>query len=164
MKACWVLQMLRMLMIDPAKPAEDKFFRMLREFVQAYGGRNASTEDFIRHAEKYLTPALDLEHNHRLDWFFNPWVYGTGIPSYKLTAKIEPGRPNKYLIRGTIKQSGVGEDFEMLVPVVATFARERKVRLGLVRVSASGGAFRFVAASRPTRVAIDEDSILAVVQ
>ena len=63
-----------------------------------------------------------------------------------------------------IEQNGVGEDFEMLVPVVATLARERKVRLGLVHVTRSGGPFRFVTTSRPSRIAIDDDSILAVVQ
>jgi hypothetical protein len=164
MKACWVLQMLRLLMTDPARPTEERFFRMLRDFVKAYGGKNASTEDFIRHAEKYLTPALDLEHNHRLDWFFNPWVYGTGIPIYKLTSNVLPRGPHKFLIEGTIEQSGVGEAFEMLVPVVATFARNRKVRLGLVHVTSSGGPFRFVTTSRPIRIAIDDDSILAVVK
>jgi hypothetical protein len=164
MKACWVLQMLRMLMTDPAKPAGERFFRMLRDFVQAYGGKNASTEDFIRHAEKYMTPALDLEHDGRLEWFFNPWVYGTGIPTYKLTASVQPRGANKFLVQGRIEQSGVGADFEMLVPVMATFARDRKVRLGLVHVTRTGGSFRFTTTRRPARVAIDEDSILAVVQ
>ena len=162
MKACWVLQMLHMLMADPIKPTDDRFFRMLRDFVRAYGGKDASTEDFVRHAEKYMTPALDLEHNHRLDWFFNPWVYGTGIPIYKLTSNVLPRGPTRFLIQGTIEQSGVDEDFEMLVPVVATFARNRKVRMGLVHVTSSGGPFRFATTSRPIRVAIDDDSILAV--
>ena len=164
MKACWVLQMLHMLMADPARPGDGRFFRMLRDFLQAYGGKNASTDDFIRHAEKYMTPAMDLERNHRLAWFFNPWVYGTGIPTYKLTSNIQPRGPNKFLLQGRIEQSGVSEDFEMLVPVVATFARGRKVRLGLVYVTSAGSSFRFTTPSRPTRVAIDADSILAVVQ
>jgi hypothetical protein len=48
--------------------------------------------------------------------------------------------------------------------VMATLAHDRKVRLGLVHVTSSGGAFRFTTTSKPTRIAIDDDSILAVVR
>ena len=153
-----------MLMTDPARPSDDRFFRMLRDFVRVYGGKDVSTEEFFQHIETYMTPAIDLDHNHRLDWFFDPWIYGTGIPVYKLTTKVLPRGPNKFSIQGAIEQSEVGEAFEMLVPVLATFARNRKVRLGLVHVTSSGGTFRFATTTKPIRIAIDEDSILAVVR
>lgn len=163
-KACWVLHMLRLLMTDPAKGSDERFFRMLADFVAAYRGRIASTEDFIRHVEKYMSRAADLERNRRLDWFFNHWVYGTGIPTYKLQATTRRVTPAKFIIQGTIEQSGVPEEFEMLVPVVAIVGREKKTRLGLVPVGETGGRFRFTSTARPARVSIDEDSILAVVR
>jgi len=51
----------------------------------------------------------------------------------------------------------------MLVPVVANYGREKKVTLGLVAVRDSGGHFKFTTSSKPSRVAIDEDNLLAVV-
>ena len=163
-KACWVIHMLHVLMTDPQTGSDERFFKMLREFVIAYQGANPSTEDFIRHADKYLTPALDLDHDHRLDWFFTDWVYGTGIPDYKLHSSTRHLASGKYATQGTIEQSGVSSGFEMLVPMVAIYGREKKVTLGLVAVSGAGGHFNFSTTTKPARVAIDEDNLLAVVR
>jgi hypothetical protein len=162
-KSCWVLHMLRELMASDPKKKEEPFFAMLREFLAAYRGRAASTQDFIRHAEKYMTPAMDLERNRRLEWFFDDWVHGTGVPEYKLKVEVKRSGPRKFVITGKVQQSGVPEDFEMPVPLVAKYGRDRTERLGWVVVGARGREFRFTTAEKPERVAIDEDSILAVV-
>ena len=161
-KACWVLHMLRVLMTDPATGSDERFIRMLRDFLVAYRDSNPSTDDFIRHAAKYMPPALDLEHNHSLNWFFDAWVYGAGIPTYKLKATTRALGPDKYVTQGTIEQSDVPSDFQMLVPVVATYGRGKNVTLGLVAVSGEGGHFRFRTSAKPSHVAIDEDNLLAV--
>lgn len=163
-KGCWVLHMLRGILTDPASGSDERFFRMLREFVATYRGGSPSTEDFVRHAEKYMTRASDLEHNRRLDWFFNEWVYGTGVPTYKLNATTQQISPKKFIVRGAIEQEGVTSNFQMLVPIVAIFGRDRKVILGRVGVTDAGGRFRFTTGARPTRVAVDEDNLLAVVR
>jgi aminopeptidase N len=161
-KACWVLHMLRGLMSDPSTGSDERFFRLLRDFVATYQGMNVSTEDFIRHAEKYMTRPSDIEHNHRLDWFFNEWVYETGVPTYKLESSVEQLSPKRFLVQGTIMQSGVSSNFEMLVPVVAEVGKNEKVSLGRVLVSEDGGRFKFTTRERPKRLAIDEDNLLAV--
>jgi aminopeptidase N len=163
-KACWVLHMLHGLLTDPASGSDERFFKMLREFIAAHRGETVSTEDFIRHAEKYMTRASDLEHNKRLDWFFNEWVYDTGIPTYKIESSTRRLVSNKFLIQGTIEQSGVGEGFEMLVPVTAVYGKDKKVTLGRVAVGEAGGRFQFTTANKPARVTIDEDNLLAVVR
>jgi hypothetical protein len=161
-KACWVLHMLRGLMRDPSTGSDERFFRLLRDFVATYQGREVSTEDFVRCAEKYMTRASDLEHNHRLDWFFNEWVYETGVPTYKLQSSVKQLSPKRFLVQGTITQSGVSSDFEMLVPVVAEVGKDKKASLGCVPVSEDGGRFKFTTAIRPKRLAIDEDNLLAI--
>jgi aminopeptidase N len=184
-KACWVLHMLRALMSSPESEAaaspisgsaarakvgggaarpDEKFFKMLRDFVLAYRGGNPSTEDFIRHAEKYMTRASDLERNRKLDWFFADWVFGTGIPTYKLHVSTRRLSSSKLVLEGTIDQNDVPPDFEMLVPLVAIYDKDKKVTLGRVAVSESGGHFRFNTSTKPARVAIDEDEILATVR
>jgi hypothetical protein len=163
-KACWALHMLRGLMTDPKTGSDARFFRMLRDFVTHYQGQSVSTEDFIHHAEKYMTAESDLEHNRKLEWFFNEWVYDTGIPTYTLKTEVRALATGQYLIQGAITQSNVPEDFEMPVRVLALYARDKRVALGQVVVGASGAHFKFTAPRKPLRVMIDEENLLAVVR
>lgn len=163
-KSCWVIHMLRALMTDTTTGSDERFFRMLRDFLAAYRDQYPSTQDFILYAEKYMTRDLDLEKNRRLDWFFADWVYGTGIPTYKLEARTRRLTAQKYIVEGTIEQSGVSPEFEMLVPLTAVYGKDSKTTLGRVNVGAGGGTFRFTTTRKPAHVAIDEDAILAVVE
>ena len=135
-KACWVLHMLRGVMTDARTDSDARFFRMLRDFVVHYQGQSVSTEDFVSHAEKYMTPQNDLEHNHKLDWFFNEWVYGTGIPTYTLKTEVRALASGQYVVEGTITQSNVPEDFEMPVRV------SRSLCSGQASYAGSGGGGR----------------------
>jgi len=163
-KACWVLHMLRVLMTDPKTGSDARFFRMLHDFVTGYQGQSVSTEDFIHHAEKYMTAESDLEHNHKLDWFFSEWIYDTGIPTYTLETEVRAVAAGPYVVQGTITQSNVPEDFEMPVRLVALYARDKRVTLGQVVVGATGAHFKFTALQKPMRVVIDEENLLAVVR
>jgi hypothetical protein len=163
-KACWVLHMLRGLMSDPKTGSDERFFRMLRDFVSKYQGQSVSTEDFIHHAEKYMTPQSDLDKNRKLDWFFGEWVYETGIPTYHLDTKVRRLSTGKYLVEGSITQRDVPGDFEMLVPLVAIYGKDKRVTLGRVVVTADGGRFKFTTTRKPSRVEIDEENLLAIVR
>jgi hypothetical protein len=55
---------------------------------------------------------MDLDGNGRMDWYFNQWVYGAEVPSYKMEYAI-----NGDTVTGRITQSGVSDDFHMLVPI-----------------------------------------------
>jgi len=162
-KACWVLHMLREVMNDPNTDSDARFYRMLRDFVAHYQGQSISTEDFIHHAEKYMPPQSDLEHNHKLDWFFNEWVYGTGVPTYHLDTQVHALATGQIIVQGSITQSNVPEDFEMPVRVVAVYSRDKRSTLGQVVVGATGGHFKFAAPRKPLKVIIDDENLLAVV-
>jgi hypothetical protein len=163
-KSCWVIHMLHTLMADPETGSDERFFRMLREFIAARQDQEVSTEEFIRHAEKYMNPEMDLEGNRRLDWFASSWVYGIGIPTYKLQVNIRAATASQFVVEGNVEQSDVPAEFEMMVPLVAEYGKDKRIRLGLVHVSESGGPFQFTTATKPTRVAIDEENLLAVVK
>jgi aminopeptidase N len=109
-----------------------------------------------------MTRSIDLEHDRRLDWFFNEWVYETGVPTYRLESSVKELSPKKFLVQGNIIESGVASDFEMLVPVIAEVGKEKKTSLGRVAVTDVGGRFRFTTAAKPKRIAIDTDNLLAV--
>jgi len=163
-KSCWVIHMLRVLMSDPKTGSDERFFKMLRDFLAAYRGQNPSTQDFIRHAEKHMPPGMDIERNHRLDWFFASWIFGTGIPAYTMDYSTRSLGPKQFVTQGAIEQSGVGYDFEMPVPVLLNYESGRKAELSWVTVGESGGKFRFTTTAKPARISIDEDRILAVVR
>jgi aminopeptidase N len=162
-KACWVIHMLRLLLSDPESGSDARFFQMLHDFVTAYGGRDPSTEDFLKHAEKYMTRASDLDHDRKLDWFFKEWVYSTGLPEYRLRTSVR-ALNGSYRVEGTITQRGVDPSFEMLVPVDVVYrsaaGRESIVRRVLVPVTNLGGRFHFTTANRPEHITIDQEDIL----
>ncbi len=115
-KGAFIFHMLRLLMWD-AKKGDAAFLEMLQDYGRTYTLKTASTEDFKAIAEKHMPPALDLQKNGRLDWFFNQWVYGTELPTYKFVSKIEAGSRGQYTIGGELTQSQVSANFAMPVPI-----------------------------------------------
>ncbi len=148
-KGTWIVHMLRMMMRSEGKNSDENFLAMIREFLTDYNGRNASTADLKRVAEKHMTKSMDVRGDKKLDWFFDEWVLGTGIPAYTLDYKIQPS-PKGFVIEGQIKQSGVSDDFVMPVPLYAD-----DQLLGRVVVSDDPGAFRFEVKNKPSKVLVD---------
>src|SRR6185295_14399123 len=97
-KGTWVVHMIRAMLRQDGANADAKFLALLDEFAQAYNGKAASTWDFRSLAEKYA--------NKDLDWFFDEWVFATGLPTYSLEYKIE-GSGNELTVQGMITQAGV---------------------------------------------------------
>jgi hypothetical protein len=67
-----------------------------------------------------MTKDMDLDGNQRMDWFFNEWVYGTEIPSYKFEYQLSADGTG---FSGRITQSGVSDSFKMRVPVYIDFGK-----------------------------------------
>lgn len=131
-KGAFVLHMLRMLMMDPrASPdhRDDRFVAMMRDFVETYRHRSASTEDFQRMVEKHMTPEMDQDGNGRMDWFFNQWVYGTDLPHYRLEYSFSSSPEGKPLLRLSLTQSNVSPNFKMPLPIYLDFGQGRSLRL-----------------------------------
>jgi hypothetical protein len=88
-KGGYVLYMLREMMLDTAAKNPDASFQaMMRDFTATFANRDASTADFQAVVEKHMTPVMDVERNHKMDWFFRQYVYGTGIPHVKFHAQV----------------------------------------------------------------------------
>jgi hypothetical protein len=119
-KGGFVLHMLRYLMFDRDTGDKD-FIAMMHDFVSTYLNQNASTESFKSVVEKHMKPALDLERNGKMDWFFREWVYGTEIPSYRMEYSLAPEPGGKFLFTAKVTQSGVSPQFVMGVPIYFDF-------------------------------------------
>ena len=138
-KSIWVIHMLRQIVLR--EQSEAAFSMLVDELLADFQSRPISTFDLKKLAEKHIGKSLD--------WFFDDWVFGTGVPSYTLTFKVEPAAGG-FAISGDIRQSGVSDTFEMPVPL---YADDRL--LGTVQVSNSSGEFRFVTRTRPLQVLMD---------
>ncbi|HEX8118889.1 MAG TPA: M1 family aminopeptidase, partial [Pyrinomonadaceae bacterium] len=116
-KGAYILHMLRMMMYD-RKTGDERFSAMMKDFIKENYNRDVSTEDFKRAVERHMTPQMDMRGNRRMDWFFDEWVYGTEMPSYRLDYSISGNT-----VTGKVTQSGVSDNFQMLVPVYADFGK-----------------------------------------
>lgn len=154
-KGGYIFHMLRWMMYD-RQNGDQKFIAMMKDFVKSHFNQNASTESFKRVVERHMTPLMDLDGNKRMDWFFNQWVYGTEVPKYRFEYSVTPESDGKFLLKFTLTQSGVSENFKMLVPIYLD-VDGTMVRLGLASVEGNSTTqeFKVKLSGKPKRVLIN---------
>jgi aminopeptidase N len=64
-----------------------------------------------------------------LGWFFDQWVDGTDIPTYRVAYRSDPAEGGQYRVKLQVRQQNVGEDFQMYVPVTLDLGENRVARL-----------------------------------
>jgi len=112
-KGTWIVHMLR------RRLGDEKFMSLLREVCARYRFSAISTEQFRELAAKYAPSKVG---DADLKGFFENWVYGTGIPTVKLSYSMRGLK-----LVGTVSQRGVEDDFTAFVPVEVQNRRERTV-------------------------------------
>jgi len=132
-KGAYILHMVRMLMWT-SKEGDDRFRAMMHDFVNTYRMQAATTEDFKAVVEKHMSPAMDLDGNHRMDWFFNEYVYGTELPNYHFESQVTPSGDGSS-VHFKLTQSGVSANFKMLVPIYLEMTNGKILRMGAVAIS-----------------------------
>ena len=143
-KGSWIMQMLRQRMGD------ERFYSMLAEVARRYDGKALSTEDFRALAASFLPPK---SQDPKLENFFEQWVYGTGIPTLKLTYAVKGAAPNLRLV-GTVTQSDVGDDFTAQAPVEIKVAGGRTITQW-VTTGSTPATFTVALKQAPVRVTLD---------
>ena len=132
MKGAWVLHMLRNLLLDLETGDDERFTSLMRDFYARNEGRAATTEEFRGVAERYA--------GEDLGWFFDQWVYGTDLPTYRFATRTDRLSDGKYKITCRVEQSGVPEGFRMPVPILIDFGGGKAMR---VRVPIQGARSEF---------------------
>lgn len=133
-KGAYVLHMLRMMLYDN-RTGDQQFKAMMQDFASTYRGKAATTEDFKTLVEKHMTREMDLDGNHKMDWFFNEYVYGTQLPSYKLDYTFAPDSSGDQILDFKITQSNVDGKFKMLVPIYLELDNGKMLLLGRAHLS-----------------------------
>lgn len=164
-KGGYALEMLRAMLEEPRNQDPDGPFKeMMQDFTKTFRGEAASTEDFKTIVERHMTPAMDLDQNHRMDWFFNEYVYGTGIATYHLDYTAQSGANNQWVIAGTVTQTGVPEGWKDLIPVYV-HVKGKDIRLGLLRTRGKTTPFKFAMPMKPDKISLNDNSeILAEIK
>jgi aminopeptidase N len=132
-KGAYVLYMIRTMMFD--RSSGDKLFKeTMQDFVATYKGKAATTEDFKAMIEKHMTASMDVDGDHKMDWFFKQYVYGTGAPQYSFHAALDYPADGKTHFKAELMRSGVTETWKDVVPLYAHIG-DKTVKMGNIRVS-----------------------------
>jgi hypothetical protein len=158
-KGSWIIHMLREMLRQPGTKQPDvRFTALLQKLAAKYAYRALSTDDFRREVEAIMTPGMDLEGSHSMDWFFEEWVRGTGTPHYRVefTAHRDD---SGYSVRGKLLQTGVPRSFIASVPLYAAGGSGRSF-LGTVVAAGPETSFRFHTSTPPHKILIDPQMTL----
>ena len=154
-KSAWIFHMLREMLRDPKSGDPDaRFIALLHTLLAKYDQKALSTEQLQREVEAVMTRKMDLEGGRSMEWFFQQYVYSTGIPRYRLefsTRRVEKG----FQVRGKIFQSGVPRSFIAPVPLYVSTASGRTNYLGTVVTSGEETSFTFTSATDAHKIVVD---------
>ncbi len=104
-KGAAVLHMLRRLLGD------EVFFKGLRRFYADWRYRKAGTDD--------LRIAMEAESGRSLERFFERWIYGSTLPSVRMTTRVENASDGAQLL---VHVEQEGEIFDLPLPLTIEFA------------------------------------------
>ncbi len=151
-----VLRMLHFLFTDPATSEGQPFFDMMKDFVEKYRNRAASTDDFrVVANEHFARSALGRKYNLKdLNWFFQQWVYETHLPSFTLEYQIEDQPDGSAIVSGNVIQENVPEKFAMPLPLLMKFGGNKEAT-GTVVALGPKAPFKIKVPSRPQKIELD---------
>ncbi|HEY3566444.1 MAG TPA: M1 family aminopeptidase [Thermoanaerobaculia bacterium] len=118
-KGALVLHMLRGMLRDQTG-SDQAFVDVLRDFIHTYRGQAPSTGDF----EAVLARHVPGDWS----WFFDEWVNGMGIPTYRWSYDVAPGAGGQAVATLKVRQSDVPAGFRMSVPVAIEYPDGRTER------------------------------------
>ncbi len=154
-KGPWVIHMLHEMLRQPnSSDPDERFIALLHTLVTKYAQTALSTDQLQHEVEAVMTPKMALEGGRSMDWFFDQYVRGTGIPHYKVdfsSRRTEKG----FQVRGTLHQSHVPRSFIAPVPIYANASAGHSVLLGTVISNGDETKFSFTTPSEPHKLLID---------
>jgi hypothetical protein len=135
-----VLHMLRTMV------GEEKFFAILRRYLDRAAYGTATTEDLKKAASETM--------NFDLGWFFDEWFREGGIPTIKVEQTVESGEGGKYVLSGRVQQDDGPAFKKMVIPLVLDYPNGgREVKIVFQERPAQ--EFRFELRDKPKKVAVD---------
>lgn len=153
-KGALVLHMLRML-LRTMTGSDEAFLRVMSTFANRFEGRYATTADL----EAVVTEVKPADWS----WFFDEWVFGAEIPTYRWSQEIAKSEQG-YVLRLHVEQRDVTPGFRMAVPVEIQF-RDGRRGMVLAVVDEPANDFEYQLPAKPSKVFFNPDhAVLARVK
>ncbi|OGL41117.1 MAG: hypothetical protein A2161_07905 [Candidatus Schekmanbacteria bacterium RBG_13_48_7] len=138
-KGVYIMHMLRMMMGDKY------FIEAIQNFTRMHRFQNASTDDFKK--------AFEIIGITDLDYFFDQWVYSTGIPKFEFSYQIEKQKDDQFIFKGKVIQKG--KIVKMPMPLWIYSSSNDKGKI-IVWIEKPEEDFSFVINKLPKKVTFDE--------
>jgi len=108
-KSAYIFNMIRSILHDYRTGSDKRFIAFVQDLYAKYKDKTITTEDFKN----------ELSAHARMDmtWFLDQWVYGIAIPKYIFSFVTEKPADGEFMVNCHIEQTGVPDDFKMMVPV-----------------------------------------------
>jgi hypothetical protein len=135
-----VLHMLRSMV------GEERFYAILRTFLENANYGQVTTEDFKAAIRQVLRTDLD--------WFVDQWYRQGGIPEVYIDAKITRAEGGGFLLSGRVEQADGPQFKKIMLPFVLTYpSGERELKLLFQEQPVQD--FSFAIAGKPKSVKVD---------
>ena len=138
-KGAWILHMLR------NEVGDSVFQSIIQSYYQQYKGSNADTKDFEAVAEKVS--------GKELTWFFDQWLYRSGIPKLSANWKRDGNK-----IKLEIKQSG-SQTFQFPLEI-AIVSADGKMTNQKFYINSKEEEFKIESSSDPAKLILDPNTKL----
>lgn len=157
-KGAYILHMLRSMLLDLETGDDRRFRNLMHDYATAHIGGIMSTRSFEE--------AVERAFDEPMTWFFDQWVYGVEVPTYRVDLDVSPlidsGSP--FALHGRIRQEEVAEGFRMPVPIRVTFD-DRPPAVHRVWVDAAEVEVELPLPARPTGVEFNyQHAVLAKIR
>ena len=124
---------------------EQKFNKLLRNYLSEFRGKNASIFDF----EKLASVAA----GKNLRYFFARWVDGTGVPEFSADYQIIRTREGKFITRGTVKQNY--DDLRLPLELQLRAEGDGEPQTVVVQMDSASADFNIESNGKPLELLID---------
>ncbi len=118
-KGPYVVHMLRMALVAQFGPDKGTtmFVTALKNFLDEYRHQNPTTTDLQRVVSR--TVGMDM------DWFFDQWFRGSGIPRMYFSYDVRATEDGKWLLEGRIRQEDPEKAVKAIMPIYYEFGRKQ---------------------------------------
>jgi hypothetical protein len=168
-RGTWLFHMLRTMMRDGERKSQpsirskeagdEPFVRALRKLRLTFEDKAVSTSEMMKIFETELPPSLRYEGRKSLDWFYEGWINGSAVPSFKLRDLKFTDRADRTSVAGVIVQEHAPENLVTAVPLYASVAG-KAVFLGRVFAEGQETQFHITAPAHSRKLLLDPEQTL----
>jgi aminopeptidase N len=97
--------------------SDDIFVNTLRDYVREFSGKRATTADLRR--------VLERNAPGDWNWFFDSWIYGADLPSYRWQYTVAPAADGKFEVKVKVQRKDVAKGFVAAIPVRIEFGGDQ---------------------------------------